>query len=178
MERLQIRFFSGDQHGLMNERSTVTQLLETFDYWTASLDTGLGVEAIYLDFQKAFDLVPHQRLLRKIGSYRTCGIIFKWIKAFLTDRQQKVIVKGEKSDWANVDGGIPQCSVLGPILFIISINDMPGETICPIKLFADDAKLFHSQHRTRLSANPTRFKVSKYGQRNGSLTSIHRNVLY
>ena len=82
------------QHGFMNGRSTVTQPLETLDYWTASLDAGLDVDAIYLDFEKAFDSVPHQRLLRKISSYGLSGIIFKWTKAFLTDRQQKVIVNG------------------------------------------------------------------------------------
>ena len=136
-------FFSEDQHGFMNGRSTVTQLLETLDYWTASLDAGLGVDAIYLDFQKAFDSVPHQWLLNKISSYGISGIIFKWIKAFLTDSQQKVIINRAESDWAIVDRGIAQSSVLGPILFIIFINDMPGKTICPIKLFADDAKLFH-----------------------------------
>ena len=161
----------------MNGRSTVTQLLETLDYWTAatSLDSGLGVDAIYLDFQKAFDSVPHQRLLRKISSCGISGIIFKWIKAFLTNRQQKVIVNGAESDWANVDSGIPQGSVLGPILFIIFINDMPGETICPIKLFADDAKLFHTVN-TKQDCQQIQQHL-KYGQRNGSLTSIQRNVL-
>ena len=104
----------------------------------------MGIDAIYLDFQKAFDSVPHQRLLRKVRSYCIDGKILKWIEAFLMDRQQKVIVNGTESDWARVTSGIPQGSVLGPILFIIFINDMPGETICPIKLFADDAKLFQS----------------------------------
>ncbi len=136
--------FSPHQHGFMNGRSTITQLLETLEYWSKSLDNGAAIDAIYLDFQKAFDSVPHQRLLRKIRSYGITGQVYNWIEAFLLDRKQKVIVNGAESDWASVKSGIPQGSVLGPILFIIFINDMPNETICPIKLFADDAKLFQS----------------------------------
>ena len=83
----------------MNGRSTVMQLLETLDYWTMSLDSGPGVNAIYVDFWKAFDSVPHQRLLRKVSSYGISGNIFKWIKAFL-------IVNGAESVWANVNNGI------------------------------------------------------------------------
>ena len=91
-------------------------------------------------------------------SYGIDGKILKWTEAFLMDRQQKVIVNGAESDWARVTSGIPQGSVLGPILFIIFINDMPGETNCPIKLFADDAKLFQSVAadylgRSNLSSN-------------------------
>ena len=139
------KLFSKDQHGFMNGRSTVTQLLETLEYWSMHLDSGLGVDAIYmyLDFQKAFDSVPHQRLLKKVRSYGVCDHVYKWIESFLKERRQRVTVNGAESNWAIVESGIPQGSVLGPILFIIFINDMPGETVCPLKLFADDAKLFH-----------------------------------
>ena len=81
----------------------VTQLLEPLDYWMATLDAGPGVDAIYLDFQKALDSVSRQRLLININSYGINGNIFKWIEAFLTDHQQKVKVNGAESDW---DSGI------------------------------------------------------------------------
>ena len=102
-----------------------------------------------MDFQKAFDSVPHQRLLKKILSYRITGKIYSWIEAFLSHRQQRVVVNGAESDWAEVTSGIPQGSVLGPVLFTIYINDMPRETVCPIKLFADDAKIYHRVENTQ-----------------------------
>lgn len=134
--------FTPHQHGFISGRSTVTQLLETIEYWSESLDNGIGVDVAYLDFQKAFDSVPHQRLLRKVNSYGICGEVYNWIEAFLADRKQCVVVNGVKSEWSDVTSGIPQGSVLGPILFTIFINDMPGQTVCPIKLFADDAKIY------------------------------------
>lgn len=134
---------SEHQHGFLPGRSTITQLLEAMDYWTEALDSSVDVDIIYLDFQKAFDSVPHQRLLKKLESYNISGKIYKWIESFLLNRRQRVIVNNSFSSWADVISGIPQGSVLGPVLFTIFINDMPTETICPIKLFADDAKLYH-----------------------------------
>ena len=141
--------FSPHQHGFMAGRSSVTQLLETIEFWSQSLDEGIGVDIAYLDFQKAFDSVPHQRLLKKILSYRITGKIYSWIEAFLSHRQQRTVVNGAESDWAEVTSGIPQGSVLGPVLFTIYINGMPRETVCPIKLFADDAKIYHRVENTQ-----------------------------
>jgi hypothetical protein len=134
---------SRHQHGFLKGRSTVTQLLEALDHWSQALDDGAQVDVTYLDFQKAFDSVPHCRLLKKIDSYGISGNLQGWIRSFLTGRQQKVIINGSSSDWANIRSGVPQGSVLGPLLFIIFINDMPETVKSKIKLFADDAKLYN-----------------------------------
>ena len=133
---------SEHQHGFLPGRSTITQLLEAMDYWTEALDNGNDIDIIYLDFQKAFDSVPNQRLLKKLKSYNIGGKVYKWLESFLLNRRQRVLVNNSPSSWSDVLSGIPQGSVLGPVLFTIFINDMPTETLCPIKLFADDAKLY------------------------------------
>ena len=86
--------------------------------------------------------MPHKRLLKKLWGYGIRGKVHSWIKEFLTDRSQKVVIEGKSSDSANISRGIPQGSVLGPILFLIFINDLPDVILSFIKLFADDAKLF------------------------------------
>ena len=97
---------------------------------------------MYLDFQKAFDSVPHKRLLSKLKGYGIQGNPLKWIENFLKDRKQRVQVEGSSSEWADVTSGIPQGSVFGPLLILIYINDLPGVEHSFIKLFADDAKLY------------------------------------
>ena len=124
----------------------MTQLLEVLDDWSQALDNGINTDITYLDFQKAFDSVPHYHLLGKIDNYGIRGNLLLWIKAFLTERRQKVMVNGTGSSWARVRSGVPQGSVLGPLLFIIFINDMPETTSSTIKLFADDAKVYHKIH--------------------------------
>ena len=132
-----------DQHGFVPGRDCITQLLVCIDKWTELIDERQNFDVIYTDFSKAFDSVPHERLFVKLKSLGIRGDILKWIKSFLRGRVQCVSVDGEKSSWKDVLSGIPQGSVLGPILFVIFINDMPLEVkhnIC--KLFADDCKLF------------------------------------
>ena len=134
--------FSKHQYGFISGRSTILQLLVTLDKWTEILDNGGAVETIYLDFRKAFDTVPHKRLLVKL---RYCGIVpplLGWIEDFITNRKQRVVINDKCSQWGNVTSGIPQGSVLGPILFVIYINDMPKNFRTYSPLFADDTKLF------------------------------------
>ena len=111
------------QYGFISGRSTSLQLLEVLDKWTEALDNGHYVDCIYMDFQKAFDKVPHKRLLEKIKSYGIVGPTLNWIEDFLLNRSQKVMVNGAGSEWENVTSGtcISQGSVLGPILFVICI---------------------------------------------------------
>ena len=109
------------------------------DKW---VDEGSPVDVIYLDFQKAFDKVPHQRLILKLKSHGMGNSIINWIEQWLTDRRQRVVVDGEVSSWKSVLSGVPQGSVLGPILFLGYINDLEEGVIGKILKFADDTKLF------------------------------------
>ena len=133
---------SKHQHGFRSNRSCLTQLLEYFTEIHDIIDKGDPVDAIYLDCKKAFDTVPHKRLIEKLKSYGIVGKVLKWIESFLKDRSQRVVVKGVPSDTLPVWSGVPQGSVLGPVLFLIYINDLLEEVISGGKLFADDSKLF------------------------------------
>ena len=133
---------SSKQHGFVTGRSCVTQLLDVLDIWTKTLDEGGTVDAIYMDFQKAFDSVPHRRLIAKVKAHGIEGNTLNWITDFLQDRSQKVIINGISSSVKTVTSGIPQGSVLGPILFVMYINDLPSCVQSSIRLFADDTKVF------------------------------------
>ena len=131
------------QHGFVQGRSCTTQLLAVLESWTKILDEEGGcIDSIYLDFQKAFDTVPHRRLMMKLRSYGVEGDFSNWIEDFLRDRRQLVVLGGEKSSWAPVVSGIPQGSVLGPLLFLCYINDLPEAVHAVVQMFADDAKLY------------------------------------
>ena len=131
-----------DQHGFRGGRSCCTQLLEVMEIWTRWTDLGIPWDTIYTDFSKAFDSVPHKRLILKLKAYGIRGNLLKWISNFLSDRKQRVVLGSQKSSWKQVTSGIPQGSVLGPILFTIFINDMPDIVESMMKLFADDAKIY------------------------------------
>jgi retron-type reverse transcriptase len=134
--------FSNKQYGFIAGRSTALQLLEVIDKWSEPLDEGLDIDCIYTDFQKAFDKVPHKRLIKKIENYGITNPILSWIQDFLTRRYQQVSINGETSNQKEVTSGIPQGSVLGPILFVIYINDLPEAVESAAYLFADDTKIF------------------------------------
>ena len=114
------------------------------DSLALSLNDASRTDVVYFDFAKAFDRVPHQRLLVKMKSLGIVGKTHNWITAFLSGRTQRVRVEDQLSSWEAVRSGIPQGSVLGPSLFVIFINDMPNVIDSMCQLFADDAKVFRS----------------------------------
>ena len=130
------------QHGFRKRRSTETQLILTIQDLASNLNSGEQTDAILLDFSKAFDKVPHQRLLLKLHHYGVRGTILDWIRDFLSDRTQEVVLDGTTSTRCSVTSGVPQGTVLGPLLFLVYINDMPSCIQSPARLFADDCLVY------------------------------------
>ena len=112
------------QFGFLPGRNTVTNLLAIFDQITAAINRKCRVYAVFLDFAKAFDKVPHRLLLIKLRLYGLSGILITWIESFLIGRTQRVSIGGNSGDWHSVLTGVIQGSVLGPLLFVIYTNDL------------------------------------------------------
>ena len=132
------------QHGFRSSHSCVIQLLQAMNDWSLALESSNSVDVVYLDLRKAFDCMPHRRLLTKLQSYGITGKLLDWIEDFLADRKQRVSIRGSLSDWVNTTSSVPQGSVLGPILFIIFVNDMPDVIDSMLLMFADDTKLYRT----------------------------------
>jgi hypothetical protein len=135
------RILKDSQHGFIKGRSCLTNILDFLEEVYEKLDEGKAVDVVYLDFAKAFDKVPHSRLAAKLESCGVGGKVLCWIKNWLLGRRQKVGIRGKYSDWAEVISGVPQGSVLGPLLFLVYINDIDEGILSKISKFADDTKL-------------------------------------
>ena len=137
---------SKQQHAFLTRRSTVTNLLECMNDWTISLQHRLNVDTIYIDFSHAFDGVVHSKLLQKLNSFGIHGLLLMWIAEFLSNRIQRVVLEHCFSDWSPVLSGIAQGSILGPILFILFIDDISEVCSGEVshQLYADDLKLYSS----------------------------------
>ena len=161
------------QHGFKAGHSTVTNLLEALNVWTEALMHRHPIYVIYLDYAKAFDTVPHQRLLRQIYSLGIQGTAIDFIRAFLTGRRQIVRANRSYSTWKNVISGVPQGSVLGPMLFTLYVWDAPQVVKSIVSMFADDTKLYTVLtsmqawfSRMQMTSNIEKCKVLHLGSNN------------
>ena len=121
---MQHKLITQHQHGFTTGRSCLTNLLTALNDWTSALDNGIGTDVIFLDFQKAFDTVPHCRLIKKLDAYGIKGSLLLWIKDFLSERTQQVVLSGSASNTFTVSSGVPQGSVMEPLLFLVYVNDI------------------------------------------------------
>ena len=126
------------QHGFRKHRSCESQLISTIHDLAKGIEDRKQTDVVLLDFSKAFDKVPHLRLLQKLDHYGIRGDTRRWIAQFIQGRDQKVLLNGQHSTSAPVHSGVPQGTVLGPILFLVFINDLPDCVQSPVRLFADD----------------------------------------
>ena len=136
-----ISFFTPSQSGFLPGDSTVNQLAYLYNNFCKALDDGLEVRVVFFDISKAFDKVWHQGLLVKLHESGIRGNVHQWLSDYLTNRRQQVVLPGTMSDCVTIASGVPQGSILGPLLFLVYINDIVQDIGSNINLFADDTSL-------------------------------------
>ena len=148
---------SGFKHG----DCAINQLVKLSDTILKSLDQGKEVRMVFLDAAKAFDKVWHAGLLFKLKQLGIEGSILYWIESYLSDRSQSVVINGSKSEILPLQAGVPQGSVLGPLLFLVYVNDINRDITSNISLFADDTSLFDIVHNPKLTAQKLNEDLAK-----------------
>ena len=148
-------FLSVNQSGFRTSDSCVSQLISITHELYKDFDANPSLETrdVFLDISKAFDKVWHEGLLHKLKCYGVKGELYKIIENYLKNRKQRVVLNGQNSSWENINAGVPQGSVLGPLLFLIYINDLPENLISVAKLFADDTSIFSTVFDINKSAD-------------------------
>ena len=170
LERNQI--LHPDQSGYRPKHSTLDALLKATDNWRWALDSNELVGAVFIDLSMAFDSIDHELLLSKLESYGIREDSLHWFKNYLTGRRQRVLVNGIVSTWRPMEKGVPQGSILGPLLFGVFVNDLPVNiNQCSVSLYADDTALYHS------SRNSTELKDSLESALDGVASWVNNNGL-
>ena len=153
------------QSGFVPGNSTVNQLVDLYNTLCKALDEGKEVRAVFCDISKAFDRVWQRGLLYKLRRIGISGSLLSWFANYLKDRRQHVVLPGAPSNWSSINAGVPQGSILGPLLFLIYINDIVENINSSIRLLADDTSLY-------IIVDPTDAAITL----NSDLSKIHRGV--
>ena len=187
------------QYGFVKGRPCTTQLLNTYHLVAEGIDMGNQTNCIFLDLTKAFDSVSHLRLIHKLGTFAIRSPLLQWFAIYLDGRIQRVVLDGEASKWLKVTSGVPQGSILGPLLFLVFINDMPNfvPDSSTLALFADDAKCLRRIRSTedclalqsdiakltewsetcKLSFNIQKYSITTMARKRTSITPSGINIL-
>ena len=152
------------QSGFIPGDSTVNQLVDVYNTFCKALDEGKELRAIFCDISKAFDRVWHRGLLFKLQYVGISGMLLQWFTDYLHNRKQRVVLPGANSDWTAVNSGVPQGSILGPLLFLLYINDIVENINSSIRLFADDTSLYIIVDNPVEAANQLNSNLSKFHQ--------------
>ena len=163
----QNNLFTNAQSGFRKGDSCVSQLLSITHDILKGFDANppLDTRGVFLDISKAFDKVWHEGLIFKLKSYGISGSLLLLIQSFLSGRSQRVVLDGQTSEWTEISAGVPQGSILGPLFFLIYINDLPEDIISKIKIFADDSSLFSlilDHIRCSIELNNDMLKISEW----------------
>ena len=152
---------SQNQSGFKPGDSCINQLLAITHEIYKSFDACLDVRAVFLDISKTFDKVWHQGLFYNLKENGILCNLLGTLTDFLKDRKQRVVLNGQNSSWANIEAGVPQGSILGPLLFLIYINDLPDNLSTNVKLFADDTSLFSVVHDIATSSCDLNYDLNR-----------------
>ena len=165
-----------EQHGFLPGKSIQSNLLSCLSQSTSEIERGNTLDAIYLDFSKVFDRVPKRRLLHKLRHVGVSGLLLKWLEAYLSDRTFRVKVGDSLSRSVEVLSGVPQGSVLGPLLFIVYTADLGNIITSPFAMYADDIKLFNKSSNSLLLQEDL-FTIRKIGPITGCSRLITTNAM-
>ena len=152
------------QSGFIPGDSTVNQLTFLYNNFCQALDSGKEVRAVFCDISKAFDRVWHSGLLYKLQAAGVTGDVLNWFKSYLSDRKRRVVLPSTVSEWTFIRAGVPQGSILGPLLFLVYINDIVKDIGSNIRLFADDTSLFIIVDNPATAADSLNTDLTKISQ--------------